>query len=249
MDNLVIYIPARYKSTRLEGKPLLKINNKTIIQLTYEQAKKCKYANKVIVLTDDERIKNEVEKFNGECMIITDDSDNGTERICCALKQLDKNYDIIVNVQGDEPFIDPDNIDKCIENYINKRKDDKKIVCSTLHKKLISIEEIESCNIGKVTLDYNNNILYCSRTPIPVNKKGEICENHDYYGDIGIFVYDRHYLENNYYKINTKNQLTEDIEWLKILEQGYKVNSYLVNDSERSLDTKEDYNYLLNKYR
>ena len=159
-DNIVIFIPARYKSTRLEGKPLLKINNKTIIQLTYEKAKKCKYANKVIVLTDDIRIKNEVVNFNGECMIITEDSDNGTERICCSLKQLDNKYDIIVNVQGDEPFIDPDNIDKCIENYINKRKDDKKIVCSTLHKKLVCKDEIQSCNIGKVVLDYNSNILY-----------------------------------------------------------------------------------------
>ena len=122
--NKYCFIPARYHSSRLPGKPLLKINGKTIIRLVYEQVKKCNLIDDIIVLTDDERIKKEVESFRGSVAIVVDDCLNGTERIVKFLKNNDyfrNNADIIINVQGDEPFINPSNIDKCIKNYLEKK--------------------------------------------------------------------------------------------------------------------------------
>ena len=98
---------------------------------------------------------------------------NGTERICHALKQLDNKYDIIVNVQGDEPFINPDDIDSAINEYI-KNINNPEIVCSTLHYKITNNKELNNKNVGKLILDKFNRILYCSRAMIPHNKNGEI---------------------------------------------------------------------------
>ena len=128
--NICYLIPARYNSSRLPGKPLLKIKNNSVIQLVYNQIKKCKYKGPIYVLTDDDRIVNEIGDDNS--LKITNNCLNGTERICYALKILKKKYDIIVNVQGDEPFIDPINIDFVIDKYINHQNEDK-LVCTTIH--------------------------------------------------------------------------------------------------------------------
>ena len=112
MEKIIVCIPARYKSTRLPGKPLLKINNKTIINHVYDNVRKLNNIDKIIVLTDDDRIKDEVESFGGNCCIITDECLNGTDRIITYLKKNNiTNYDIILNVQGDEPFINPKHIE------------------------------------------------------------------------------------------------------------------------------------------
>ena len=245
-NKIVACIPARYKSTRLPGKPLLKINNTTIINLVYNQVKKSKYINFIYVLTDDIRIKNEVDNFGGNCIFKNIECLNGTERICLSLKYIDKQYTIVVNIQGDEPFIDPINIDRCIQNFI-KQSVSPKLVCSTLHHKINYNEAIKS-SIGKLILDKDNNIMYCSRTIIPTNKSGKFNKNIDYYGHIGLFVFNRNYLEQDYTKKNYKYQLSEDIEWLKIIESGNKINSVCVDSSEISVDTKEDYHYLVDKY-
>jgi 3-deoxy-manno-octulosonate cytidylyltransferase (CMP-KDO synthetase) len=245
----ICFIPARYGSTRLEGKPLLKINGKTIINLVWEKVSNCKYIDDIIVLTDDERIYNEVIHFGGKCGIIKDECLNGTDRI---IKYIQKNKnicDIVVNVQGDEPFINPENIDKCIENYLNKKNKFEDMVCSTLYYKYNSKEELKKRTNGKIVLDNNNNILYCSRNVIPGCKNNYFNKNYHYNGHIGVFVFDKKYLLNEYSKENTKNQLSEDIEWLKILEQGYKINAVLVDEYEIGVNTKEDYDFLINKYQ
>jgi len=241
----VCFIPARYGSSRLPGKPLLEINGKTIIQRVYEQARKAKLLDDVIVLTDDERIKKNVEEIGGKCELVLDDCLNGTERI---IKFIEKNEDIcdlVINVQGDEPFIDPDTIDRLVESYINNN--DPEVKCSMLRFNLDQ-EELPLKSTGKVVVDKNNNIMYCSRNIIPSSKKSDVDESHNYISNAGLFVFDKKYLLNEFIKENTPHQLVEDIEWLKILEQGYKINTILVDFVERSVDTIDDYNYLSNKY-
>jgi 3-deoxy-manno-octulosonate cytidylyltransferase (CMP-KDO synthetase) len=244
MSKILCCIPARYESTRLPGKPLLKINNKTIIQHVYEKVKQT-IINNIIILTDDDRIYNEVTKFGGLCTIVSEECLNGTERIIKYLQTIDHSgYDIIVNVQGDEPFIEPEVINKVIYNYLKKNP-----TCSTVCYKSDNCDEIILKSRGKSVVDKENNIMYCSRNVIPTNKINNIIPHHNYNIHVGIFVYNKHYLLDEYLKENTQNQLIEDIEWLKIIEQGHKVNTIFVESMERGVDTVEDYNYLLNKYQ
>ena len=241
--NVLCCIPARYGSSRLPGKPLLKINNKTIINLVYEQVQKSIVKN-IIVLTDDKRIYEEVIKFGGNCYIVEENCLNGTERIVRYLRKTEhSNYDKILNVQGDEPFIDSNIIDKLIkQNYKNKNE------CSTICYKTKDKEEILSKSKGKVILDENNNILYCSRNVIPSCKNSNIVDDINYNIHVGIFLFNKQYLIENFLKKNTKYQLTEDIEWLKIIESGYKINTIISDKMETGIDTIDDYNYLKKKY-
>lgn len=256
---IIICIPARYKSTRLPGKPLLKINGKTIINHVYDRVKLLEnycfnndyLINKIVVLTDQENIYNEVNNFGGECCIIEEECINGTDRVIHYLRNNytddDINNMIIVNVQGDEPYINPDNIVVAINNYID-RMHDNNMVCSTIHYATRDEEEIKLKSRGKMVLDNNNNIMYCSRNIIPSSKTHNIIPDYDYYIHIGVFVFRASYLLNHYFNVNTKLQLTEDIEWMKIMEQGFKINSVEVKEQEIGVDTIDDYNYLVNKY-
>lgn len=240
MSKILCCIPARYNSTRLKGKPLLKINNKTIINLVYEKAKKTRVDN-IIVLTDDIRIYNEVISFNGNCCIVKEECLNGTDRIISYLKSIDNSdYNIIVNIQGDEPYINPKSVNIAIDNFIQNNPE-----CSTICYKTRDQEEILSKSRGKVIIDKKNNILYCSRNVIPSNKKDNIISNHNYNIHVGIFVFNKNYLLNHYCKENTEHQLLEDIEWLKIIEQGFTINTVFTEKQERGVDTIDDYNYLL----
>lgn len=245
ISNICAIIPARYKSSRLPGKPLLKINNQSIIAMTYLQTCKSKYIDKVFVATDDERIKEEVESINGNVIMITQDCLNGTERICHCLEYLDEKYEFIVNIQGDEPYIDPENIDHMIEKHLNHLE----IVCTTLHTEIIENENLYDYSIGKMVLDLNNHIMYCSRNTIPITKSGNISNDIPYYAHIGIFIFNRNFLRKYMGHPNTPLQLTEDIEWLKIMEMGYRIKSYkAIKYHEMGVNTPEDYQKLLNKY-
>jgi 3-deoxy-manno-octulosonate cytidylyltransferase (CMP-KDO synthetase) len=243
-------IPARYNSTRLEGKPLLIFGNKTMIQKVYEQSIKSKYIDKVYVVTDNIKIKKNIEDINGNVLMITDKCLNGTERICLAINkfpQLFKDSKYIVNIQGDEPYIDPLNIDIAIKKLINSSNDT--IKCSTLHYKIENNNDLQDLSIGKLVLNKNNYILYCSRNCIPSNKNNTYNTNNcDYYGHIGLFVFTKEYLQNHFLNINMPLQLEEDIEWLKIIEQGFQIISSCVQNYEKGVNTIEDYNYLILKY-
>lgn len=248
MRYICAIIPARYHSSRLPGKPLLKISGKTIIRRTYEQTRKSRYIDKVYVATDDDRIVDEVNGFSCNSVIKTDkDCLNGTERICYVLDQIDPKYDIIVNVQGDEPYIDPAHIDFSIEKYL-ENEDDTMMVCTTIHCKITDSNDLSNRTCGKMVMDCTNNVMYCSRVMIPHTKSGHpaYCS---YYRHIGIFVFRRSYLPQYLKDENTPAQLAEDIEWLKIIEMGYKIKSFEVpSDCEVGVNTVDDYNHLLNKY-
>ena len=243
---IIALIPARYKSTRLPSKPLFMFGDLNMIQRVYLQTIKSKYITKSYVVTDHESIEKSINDISGNVIMVKDKCLNGTERICLALKKLDTKPQLIVNVQGDEPFIDPKHIDIAIEKMINNKNDN--CVCSTLHYHITNQFEINNKNVGKLVLDKKNYILYCSRTCIPANKKRKINGDHKYYGHIGVFVFKSEYLNEFYESLNTPLQLEEDIEWLKILENGYKIISSLVSNSEIGVNTIDDYNYLLKKY-
>ena len=163
--------------------------------------------------------------------MIEDECLNGTERICIALNrypELFKNAKFIVNVQGDEPFINPNHIDIAINKMIETKKlliANSNVKCSTLHYKITKEEELDNTSIGKLVLDCNDNILYCSRNCIPANKnKVRDLTKCNYYAHIGLFVFDVNYLLHGFYKKpNTPLQLEEDIEWLKLMEQGNRI--------------------------
>lgn len=246
-------IPARYGSSRLCGKPLLEINGKPIIQHVYERVLQVSLLNDVIVLTDDERIANVIRNINGKVFIIKEYCLNGTDRICHYLNTIDYKNTVVVNVQGDEPFIEPNNIKLAIENYKKRKIIDEKMVCSTLHYTTKNENIIRSKSKGKMVLDLQGNIMYCSRNIIPSSKNNDIVidQNNniiDYNIHIGVFVFDSYYLMNTYRNNNTPLQLTEDIEWMKIMEQGYHINSVLTSDHEIGVDTINDFNYLIDKY-
>lgn len=248
MSKIVACIPARYGSYRLPGKPLLDIYGKSMIRRTYEQVKKCKNIEDIIILTDSKIIYEHVLTFNAKCIIIREDCLNGTERICHALSKIPNEYNYIINIHGDEPFINHLNIEKCISNFLLKEKTNNLIKSGTFHYKMLNENDIINPSKGKIVLDKNNNILYASRNPIPINKYGKIDNNHSYFSPSGVFIYNRDFLK-IYMDENTPCQLVEDIEWLKILEKGYKINTIIVSESEKSIDTEEDYKYILDKYK
>lgn len=246
-DRICAMIPARYNSSRLPGKPMLKISNKTIIERTYLQTLKSKLIDTVYVVTDDERISNHIKSIGGNTILIESECLNGTVRICKALEKINNKYDIIVNVQGDEPFIDPENIDYAIQKYLNN-EEDPNMVCTTIHTLLRDDMEINNTGIGKMVMDIYDNVLYCSRAVLPHTKSGQLNKKNNYYGHIGIFVFRRSYLPEFLNHPDTKAQLSEDIEWLKILEMGYKIKSYPVTSYEIGINTIDDFNYLSKKY-
>ena len=243
-------IPARYQSSRLPGKPLLMFGDKTMIQRVYLQSIKSELIDKVYVVTDDERVKKSIDDIGGNCLMIKDECLNGTERICIALNRYNeifKDTKFIVNVQGDEPFINPNHIDIAITKML--KSNNNKLKCSTLHYLIDKIEDLDDTSIGKLVLNNNNNILYCSRNCVPCNKKKEYnLSKCNYFGHIGLFVFDINYLKNEYMTDNTPLQIEEDIEWLKILEQGYNIVTSQVDDYEIGVNLPRDYEYLIKKH-
>eukprot|EP01084_Bolivina_argentea_P134083 236584_1 len=258
---ICVLIPARYGSSRLPGKPLLKINNKTIIQLTWENCTKIKSINEndIYVVTDDMKIKAEIESHNGNVIMVQEDCLNGTERICKALSKLGKKYDIVVNVQGDEPFINPKSVEIGIQKYLyvrNEQNNNNNIynnfVCSTLHCEITNEDTLKmnDRSIVKVILDKYDRVIYYSRALIPHTKSGKYDKNTKYYAFIGVYVYDREYLYEYMQTNPTMAQLAEDVEQLKMIEDGYCIVSSLIDHKkvEIGVNTMKDYQYLLQKY-
>ena len=250
MDDLLICVPARYYSSRLEGKPLFKINNLTIINLVYINILKIKNIKKsnIIILTEDKKIYDEVINFGGNCYISKNECNNGTLRIIDYLKENNIKKKYILNIQGDEPYFDIDNLQKLINYFINLHENEiyNNVKCGTLYYKVKDYNYVNSKNRVKLVISKNNYIMYGSRQVIPGSKKGN--EEIEYKIHIGIFIFNYDYLINDYNNENYYYEKIEDLEWLKILEQDYKICAFEVDTHEIGVDTLEDYNYLKNKY-
>jgi 3-deoxy-manno-octulosonate cytidylyltransferase (CMP-KDO synthetase) len=224
-------IPARYASTRLPGKPLADICGKTLIRRVYERAALSKALSRLIVATDDERIMGEVKKFGGACVLTSPDHPNGTCRSAEAARGEDA--DIIINIQGDEPLLDPVMID---ETAALLGAGDA--VSSTLCEPAEDEESILDPNVVKVVMDRQGNALYFSRSPVPyLRVKGAA----PVFRHIGIYGYRRDFLFTYAGLPPTPLSEAESLEQLKILEHGYKMKVAVTNGRcGPSVDTPED---------
>jgi 3-deoxy-manno-octulosonate cytidylyltransferase (CMP-KDO synthetase) len=232
-------IPARYASTRLPGKPLLLIHGKPMIQRVYEQSKRSKLINKVIVATDDKRIFDCVKGFGGEVIMTSNKHQSGTDRLSEVAKKI--KCDIVVNIQGDEPFIDPKNIDLAIEPMIK----DMKLDVSTLAIKIKNNIDLKDVNKVKVVMDKNNFALYFSRNCIPFDmnqissNKFKIGKN-IFYKHIGLYVFRKSYLL-KFSKMKTGYlEGMEKLEQLRIVENGDRIKVMLTKKDSYSVDSAED---------
>lgn len=232
MGKTAIIIPARYGSSRLEGKPLLKVAGKSVIQWVYEKAKASKYADMIIVATDDERIYNEVKSFGGEVEMTSVDHKCGSDRI---MEVVSRHPEIayICNLQGDEPLIKPESIDEVIKNV----KEDEQADISTLIRVLTDDEEINNPNLVKCVIDKNNFALYFSRSKIPFERNTGIAK---FYGHLGIYGYKRAALEAMTTLEQTPLEKTESLEQLRALENGMKIKTSIVDFVPVGIDTRED---------
>ena len=238
MITAVGIIPARFKSSRFPGKPLIDILGKPMIQRVYEQATKAKKLDRVIVATDDDRIFSAVESFGGEVILTSDKPNNGTERIAEIAATID--CSLVVNIQGDEPLIEPTIIDKLVILML----DDKQAVVGTLVKKISDINELKSPNIPKVILDKDFNAIYFSRSPIPYCRDNLNLDNWlmitDYYKHIGIYIYKRNFLLDLINLAPSKLEQAEQLEQLRILENGFKIKVILTEFDSIGVDVPQD---------
>lgn len=232
-NKIAIVIPARYASTRLPGKPLLEVDNKPIIQWVYERAKSSRLAGKVIVATDDTRIIDAVNKFGGEVVMTSSEHQSGSDRIAEVIKK-DENIEIVVNVQGDEPLITPESIDKAIEALIN----DENLEISTLIRELKNHEEVTNPNLVKVVFDNSNKALYFSRSPIPYPRNNSDVK---YFGHIGLYAYRRKSILSMTSMPQSSLEITESLEQLRALQNGMKIGVIEVDYSPIGIDTPEDF--------
>lgn len=232
MGKTAIIIPARYGSSRLEGKPLIEVLGKPIIQWVYEKAQAAKLADMIIVATDDEKIFNSVKAFGGNVEMTSVNHKCGSDRIR-EVAERHPEIAYIVNLQGDEPLIKPESIDDVARNVI----EDENADISTLIRVLEKDEEINNPNQVKCVIDNNGFALYFSRSKIPFERNSNIAT---FYGHLGIYGYKREALLKMTSLPQTPLEKTESLEQLRALENGMKIKTSVVDFVPVGIDTKED---------
>ena len=232
-------IPARYASTRFPGKPLAMLGGKTVIQRVYEQVRDC--FDDLYVATDDERIKECVEGFGGNVVMTSEDCKNGTERCLDAYKRLNLDCDVIVNIQGDEPFIQPKQVNALIACFDNAETDIATLVKP--FEKGDGIERLECPNSPKVVLNEQGFALYFSRSVVPYLRgveKDKRLDNHVFYKHLGIYAYRANILEDITKLPQSPMEKAESLEQLRWLENGYKIKVGVTDIETIGIDTPED---------
>ncbi len=234
----VVIIPARFGSTRLPGKPLAEIAGKPMIQHVYERALRAQLVHDVIVATDDLRIVAAVEKFGGHAVITPPDAPSGSDRIAHVASRL-RDAEIIVNVQGDEPFLPPAMIDEAIRPL----HADPHVRVGTLARRIEDVGTLQDPAVVKVVLDGNSNALYFSRSPIPFGRDitpAELLTRLPVYRHIGLYVYRREFLLHYTTLPQTPLEQTEKLEQLRILEHGYPIRVAVTTHHSIAVDTPAD---------
>lgn len=238
-DNFAVIIPARYKSSRFPGKPLALINNKPMIQLVWEQSVKAVGESKVYIATDDDCIASRVKDFGGRVIMTSENCLTGTDRLAEANEKL--NFDFVINVQGDEPLIDPEDIIQVISRY----KVEKTIVNAMC--KINSESEFFSLNTPKVVFNNTNDLLYMSRSGIPLSKEGAFAVG---YKQVCIYAFSKEHLQ--FFRDNpvkTTLESVEDIEILRFLESGFQVKMVEVSESSIAVDEPSDISKVLKEIK
>ncbi|KAL8505891.1 hypothetical protein ACS0TY_016931 [Phlomoides rotata] len=228
-------IPARYASSRFQGKPLVSILGKPMIQRTWERAKMAASLDHVVVATDDYKIAECCKGFGADVVMTSESCRNGTERCNEALQKLGKKYDVVVNIQGDEPLIEPEIIDGIVK-ALQAAPD---AVFSTAVTSL-KPEDAFDPNRVKCVVDNHGYAIYFSRGLIPFNKSGKVNPQFPYLLHLGIQSYDANFLKIYPELPPTPLQLEEDLEQLKVLENGYKMKVIKVDHECHGVDVPED---------
>ncbi len=232
-NQIAIIIPARYGSSRLEGKPLLKANNKPIIQWVWEKASSCERVDRVIVATDDDRIFNACKEFGAEVEMTSSEHKSGSDRIAEVAKRHPE-IGYIINLQGDEPLIEKSNIELVIDGIL----EDEMADISTLVREIKEEDEINNPNLVKCVFDLNNYAMYFSRSKIPYERN---IGKTKFYGHLGIYGYKKDAL----FKMTSLSQTTyeqaESLEQLRALQNGMKIKIAVVNNIPVGIDTLEDF--------
>ena len=232
-------IPARYASTRFPAKPLAQLGGKPIVQRVYEQVKKV--VERVVVATDDERIFDAVVSFGGEVVMTSPDHKSGTDRCAEAYEKLGYEADIIINVQGDEPFIATEQIEALVKCFENKAID-----IATLVKPFSAeggIEALENPNSPKVVMNEQGEAIYFSRSVVPYLRgveRSEWLKCHTFYKHIGIYAFRAKALNEVTALAQTPLEKAESLEQLRWLESGYKIKVGITDIETIGIDTPED---------
>jgi 3-deoxy-manno-octulosonate cytidylyltransferase (CMP-KDO synthetase) len=231
-------IPARYASTRFPGKPLISILGKTLLQRTYENAQRSALIEELIVATDDRRIFDHVHQFGGKAVMTSIDCPNGTDRLAEVLNHRPEytKAKAIINIQGDEPCVDPKAIDATAQLLL----DDSEAVMATIASPLETEEDAFSSSVVKCVMDQQGNALYFSRALIPGNK--QLSFSPPYYRHIGLYAYRPDFLFTYQRLCATPLQMAEDLEQLKVLEHGYRIKVAVTDHISPGVDIPQDIN-------
>ncbi|MBE9468920.1 MAG: 3-deoxy-manno-octulosonate cytidylyltransferase [Bacteroidetes bacterium] len=242
-------IPSRYASTRFPGKPLVDIYGKTMIRRVYEQT--AKIIDTVVVATDDERIEKEVKKFGGNVIMTSKNHKSGTDRCAEAIDKFqelkNEKFDVIINIQGDEPFIDPEQIKKIISCF-----DDEETQIATLIKPINNIDDIFNPNKPKVLINKNKQAIYFSRSPIPFVRnfdKNLWIDKHQFYNHIGLYAYKYDVLKEITKLQQSSLEIAESLEQLRWIENDYKIRVEITQNESVSIDTPEDLEKIKDRFK
>ncbi len=241
--NIVGIIPSRYASTRFPGKPLVDIAGKSMIQRVYEQAKKAKSLSEVFVATDDARIQEHVISFGGKVVMTSETHQSGTDRCFEAVNKIQGITDVIINIQGDEPFIHPEQIDLVASCF---NSSDTGI--ATLAIKMKTSIDLFNPNIPKVIINKNKEAIYFSRQAIPHIRgveQSEWMNRFTFYKHIGIYAYRVEVLKEITSLQQSSLELAETLEQLRWIENGYKIKVEVTDFESVAIDAPEDLNKLV----
>ena len=235
MSEVTAIIPARYKSTRFEGKPLADLLGKPMIQHVYERTMQAKGIDKVLVATDDMRIMKAVKEFGGEAVMTSEAHETGTDRLAEVATKLNSRF--IVNVQGDEPLISP----AMIAQAVDAIKSEPGLPMASLKYLIDREDDLNDPSVVKVVVDANDYALYFSRSPIPFYRNDRGGDSGvDYFRHVGLYVYERDFLLKFAAMDATPLERAEKLEQLRALERGYKIKVVTTEHESIGVDMPRD---------
>jgi 3-deoxy-manno-octulosonate cytidylyltransferase (CMP-KDO synthetase) len=234
-------IPARYASSRFPGKPLIDLKGKTMIQRVYEGAAKSSSLTQIIVATDDQRIVDEVLRFGGKVCLTNESHQTGTDR-CAEVARLNPGFDVVINIQGDEPLVNPTQLDQLLIAF-----KDPAVNIATLGIPTSDQADLNNPNRIKIVLDHQENALYFSRSCIPNahHFKGEFLSNYPFLRHIGLYAYRANTLDQLCQLTPTALEKIESLEQLRWMYHGFPIKVVQTDIETPNIDTPEDVQIVL----
>jgi 3-deoxy-manno-octulosonate cytidylyltransferase (CMP-KDO synthetase) len=230
----IAVIPARYNSSRLPGKPLISIKGKPLIQRVYEKALKSKLLDRVLVATDNQKVKDLMENLGGEVKLTSKNHPTGTDRAAEAVRNIP--CEVVLNIQCDEPFLDP----RMVDDLIRLMKKEKELKMATLAYKMKDPQLIYDPNIVKVILDQKDFALYFSRMPVPFHRKDGKSKKSCFYEHIGVYAFRKSFLLRFAQLPQSPLEIAEKLEQLRALENGYKIKVLVTRYNSRAINSYSD---------